>query len=113
MKSRNAWAARKATGRRSHESPGEADVLEPGTMNLNGENMHSYESPRASSNSWSIESCRELEQRLNSLSSLVCNLLRTNQELRDALLEATIDMQSGQDSQPRVHRPHLDPEGGR
>jgi hypothetical protein len=54
--------------------------------------MHSCETPRASGNSWSPDtrpdSRLELEHRLNSLSSLVCDLLRTNQELRHALLEA-------------------------
>lgn len=36
-------------------------------------------------------SCQEMEQRLACLRSIVCDLLRTNQELRQILLEAGID----------------------
>jgi hypothetical protein len=67
------------------------------TMNNNGENMHSCETPRASRNPWSIDSRLELEQRPNSLSSLVCDLLRSNQELRHALLEATANTRHDQE----------------
>jgi hypothetical protein len=35
-----------------------------------------------------LNSSPEIEHRLNALRSLVCDLLKTNQELRDALLEA-------------------------
>jgi hypothetical protein len=66
-------------------------------MNNNGANMQSYETPRASGNSWSPDTRPELEHRLNSLSSLVCDLLRTNQELRDALLEAKANTQRNQE----------------
>jgi hypothetical protein len=41
----------------------------------------------------SVDSYREMEYRLQSLRSLVCDLLKTNQELRDALLDARIDTQ--------------------
>ena len=34
---------------------------------------------------------KEMEYRLKSLRSLVCDLLKTNQELRNALLDAGID----------------------
>jgi hypothetical protein len=37
-------------------------------------------------------SYKEMEYRLKSLRSLVCDLLKTNQELRNALLDAGIDM---------------------
>ena len=36
---------------------------------------------------WSADSYKEMEYRLNSLCSLVCDLLQTNQELRNALAE--------------------------
>ena len=52
------------------------------------ENMNSREVPHTSDNRWSNDSCLEMDQRLNSLRSLVCDLLKTNQELRQALLEA-------------------------
>ena len=71
------------------------------TMNNNGANMHSCETPRASGNSLSPnarpDARLELEHRLNSLSSLVCDLLRTNQELRHALLEAKVNTQRNQE----------------
>ncbi len=67
------------------------------TMNNNGANMHSCEAPRANTNSRSIDSRLELKHRLNSLSSLVCDLLRTNQELRHALLEAKVNTQRNQE----------------
>jgi hypothetical protein len=36
-----------------------------------------------------------MEYRLKSLRALVCDLLKTNQELRSALLDAGIDMRGG------------------
>jgi hypothetical protein len=36
-------------------------------------------------------SYKEMEYRLKSLRSLVCDLLKTNQELRNALLDAGLD----------------------
>jgi hypothetical protein len=44
--------------------------------------------PEETDNLWSIDSRKEMEYRLNSLQSLVCDLLRTNQELRDAVFDA-------------------------
>jgi hypothetical protein len=44
--------------------------------------------PDETDNIWSVDSYKEMEYRLNSLRSLVCDLLKTNQELRDALLDA-------------------------
>jgi hypothetical protein len=57
-------------------------------MGDHGENMGSNGEPDETDNLWSIDSHKEMEYRLNSLQSLVCDLLRTNQELRDALFEA-------------------------
>jgi hypothetical protein len=55
-------------------------------MDHHGENMGSNCEP--DENLWSVDSYKEMEYRLHSLRSLVCDLLRTNQELRDALLDA-------------------------
>lgn len=51
-------------------------------------NMNSREVPHSTDNRWSNDSCLEMDHRLNSLRSLVCDLLKTNQELRQALVEA-------------------------
>jgi hypothetical protein len=61
--------------------------------------MENYDAPRTTDNRWSIDSCLEIEEKLNSLRSLVCHLLKTNQELRDALLEATSGASINQGSQ--------------
>ena len=47
--------------------------------------VHSAQPP-ASERACSIESHREMEETLHSLRSLICDLLRENQELRTALL---------------------------
>jgi len=52
------------------------------------ENMDSCEVPHTTDNRWSIDSYLEMGQRLNYLRSLVCDLLKKNQELRSALLQA-------------------------
>ncbi len=49
-------------------------------------------------NQLDIDSNQEREHRLNSLHSLVCDLLKTNQELRDALLAAKSD--AGRNQRP-------------
>ncbi|MCU1249106.1 MAG: hypothetical protein JWQ49_2135 [Edaphobacter sp.] len=49
--------------------------------------MDSGKVPHATSDRWRIKSFLEMEHRLNSLRSLVCDLLKTNQELREALLK--------------------------
>ena len=64
-----------------------------GTLSSNGENMDSCETLQARDTHpietrRSVESSLEAEDRLNSLRLLVCDLLKTNQELRHALLEA-------------------------
>jgi hypothetical protein len=60
-----------------------------------GENMGSNCERDETDSIWSVESYQEMEYRLHSLRSLVCDLLRTNQELRDALFDASIDIQRG------------------
>jgi hypothetical protein len=57
-------------------------------LNNFGEDMDSCEELHATDNRSSTDSLLEVEGRLNSLTSLVCDLLKTNQELRVALLEA-------------------------
>jgi hypothetical protein len=52
------------------------------------ENMDSREASHTTDNRGSNNSYREMEHKLNALRSLVCNLLKKNQELRSALLEA-------------------------
>jgi hypothetical protein len=42
-----------------------------------------------------IGAYQEMDYRLKSLRALVCDLLKTNQELRSALLDAGIDLHGG------------------
>jgi hypothetical protein len=49
--------------------------------------MDSYEISSVADH-WSIDPHSEMESKLKSLRALVCDLLKTNQELRTALLEA-------------------------
>jgi hypothetical protein len=65
----------------------------------NGENMGNNGKPNVTDNHRNIDSGQEMEYRLNSLRSLVCVLLKTNQELRDALLDAKIDVSRDQGPQ--------------
>ena len=53
-----------------------------------GETMGNYKEPEIAGNRAGKDSNQEVE--LNSLRSLVCDLLKTNQELREALLEVRI-----------------------
>ena len=46
---------------------------------------------------WSTDSYEEMEWKLKSLRSLLCDLLKTNQELRDALLDARNEVQPRKD----------------
>ena len=50
--------------------------------------MDSHEAPHATFNRLRLDSSLETEHRLDSLRSLVCDLLKTNQELREALFAA-------------------------
>ena len=52
-------------------------------------------------NLWNTDSYKEMEFRLNSLHSLVFDLLKTNQELRDALVNARSEVQFRKMSQPQ------------
>jgi hypothetical protein len=61
--------------------------------------MDNREVQHANDDRWSIDSCHEMEDKLNSLRSLVCHLLKTNQELRNALLEARSGISNNQGSQ--------------
>jgi hypothetical protein len=47
-------------------------------------------------------SYNEMEYRLKSLRSLVCDLLKTNQELRNALLDAGIDTRGREGASSRT-----------
>jgi hypothetical protein len=49
-----------------------------------------------------IGAYHEMEYRLKSLRALVCDLLKTNQELRNALLAAGIDMLGGKAASSRA-----------
>jgi hypothetical protein len=63
----------------------------PGEAGENGENMEPHESDEHRDSG----AYQEMEYRLKSLRALVCDLIKTNQELRGALLEAGIDMHGG------------------
>jgi hypothetical protein len=68
-----------------------------------GENMENREEPRAPDTPCSGGCCQELKGKVDSLSSLVCDLLKTNQELRDALIEARAGAQrSGESTLSRM-----------
>jgi hypothetical protein len=55
------------------------------------ENMNNHCEPHESDALCDTNSYKEMAYRLKSLRSLVCDLLKTNQELRNALLDAGID----------------------
>ena len=59
--------------------------------------MDSGKVPHATDDCRSIDSFLEMERRLTSLRSLVCDLLKTNQKLRDAL-KASSGVPNNQDS---------------
>jgi hypothetical protein len=61
----------------------------------NGENMDNHWEPLETDEHRDIGAYQEMEYRLKSLRALVCDLLKTNQELRSALLDAGIDMRGG------------------
>jgi hypothetical protein len=61
--------------------------------------MNSREVQHTTDNRWSNDSYLEMDRRLNSLRSVVCDLLKTNQELREALLEARSGVPKYQGSQ--------------
>jgi hypothetical protein len=74
------------------------DVPPPATLGDardHGENMDNHSEPHETEKHREIGAYQELEYRLRSLRALVCDLLKTNQELRSALLDAGIDMREG------------------
>jgi len=60
--------------------------------------MDSGKVPHATGDCRSIESFLEMEHGLKSLRSLVCDLLKANQELRDALLKVRSDVPNNEGS---------------
>ncbi len=63
--------------------------------------MDRCEAPYATDDRWSIESYVEMEEKLHCLRLLVCDLLKTNQELRAALLVAGANVPHQRGAQPR------------
>jgi hypothetical protein len=61
----------------------------------NGENMDKHWEAHETDEFLEIGAYKEMEYRLKSLRALVCDLLKTNQELRSALLDAGIDILGG------------------
>jgi hypothetical protein len=68
----------------------------------NGENMDNHWEPHETDELRDIGAYQEMEYRLKSLRALVCDLLKTNQELRSALLDAGIDMLGGEKASSRA-----------
>jgi hypothetical protein len=66
-----------------------------GMHETTGENMDNHWEPHKTDEPRDIDAYQEMEYRLKSLRALVCDLLKTNQELRSALLDAGIDMLGG------------------
>lgn len=62
--------------------------------------MPDYGAAYADSNYLSADSHREAAHELASLRLLICDLLKTNQELRGALLKARLDGPLSQSSEP-------------
>jgi hypothetical protein len=68
----------------------------------NGENMDNHWEPHETDERRDIGAYQEMEYRLKSLRALVCDLLKTNQELRSALLDAAIDKHGGEVAHSRT-----------
>jgi hypothetical protein len=66
------------------------------------ENMNNRCEPQVSDALCDTNSYNEMEYRLKSLRSLVCDLLKTNQELRNALLDAGIDTRGREGASSRA-----------
>jgi hypothetical protein len=71
-------------------------------MGQGAENMNNHCDPHDSDALCDTGSYKEMEYRLKSLRSLVCDLLKTNQELRDLLLHAGIDTRGRQAASTRT-----------
>ena len=66
-----------------------------GDAEYDRENMDNHWEPDQTDERWNMDAYQEMEYRLKSLRALVCDLLKTNQELRSALLDAGIDIHGG------------------
>lgn len=66
-------------------------LTNPETLGNNGENMGSNYEPDEICYLRSFDSYQEMKYKFRALRSLVCDLLKTNQELRNALLDAKSD----------------------
>jgi len=62
--------------------------------------MGKYEEPDMAGNPSNVDSRQEMEYSLSSLRSLVCDLLKANQELRYALLDAKTGVSRNQNGVP-------------
>lgn len=71
-------------------------------MNNKGEDMGNDREPGASGRQFGAEAHREMECRVDSLRALVFELLMANQQLRDALLNATNGGQGGEEGRPQA-----------
>jgi hypothetical protein len=65
-------------------------------------NMDNHWEPHKTDDLRDIGAYQEMEYRLMSLRALVCDLLKTNQELRSALLDAGIDTLGGKAASSRA-----------
>lgn len=64
--------------------------------------MNACKVPDAAGDHWRTDSYPEMEQKLNSLRSLVCDLLKANEELRNALHEASSGVQGNTEALPSL-----------
>jgi hypothetical protein len=65
-------------------------------------NMDNHWEPHETDEHRDIGAYQEMEYSLKSLRALVCDLLKTNQELRSALLDAGIDKLGGNAARSRA-----------
>lgn len=71
-------------------------------MGQGAEDLNNHYEPHESDALCDTNSRKEMEYRLKSLRSLVCDLLKTNQELRNALLDAGIDTRGREGASSRA-----------
>jgi hypothetical protein len=74
------------------DNSGHAPPATSGAAGGDGESMDNHWERHETDEFLEIGAYQEIEYRLRSLRALVCDLLKTNQELRTALLDAGIDM---------------------
>jgi len=87
-------------------TPRSAWELAVRTIGDNRAKMSNSCEPDETDNLPSMESYREMESRLNCLRSLVCDLLKTNQELRSAVVDAKLDARSDASLPPETRPQH-------